>query len=336
MRKIVSLFILLTTLLISINTDFSRASASSMNGYEVTYSSPIYDPIEPYSVITLSGTVKIKEGASRNKLRIKYELYSIYRYEGNKSYSSGYASSSFNYSSPIEISFSFEVNDKVSDFARSGIRIKLGVYDTVNKNYVHYIERTLYSKKNQSIDINELIGDLVLDHGFTFGEEDTRETFNFSNYSEIVEIEYYHYLDLSSLSFIYTGYKAFSYKEAYITFKDEYDLFPYINEEDGYKKVILKANDQNGIITFNFFDLYVNPNSLSMSSSPKDNYLKTNNFYLPKNKLNKLQGLSLNINIVEMGVYSVSVNYIILVHFNSLLLGPCSISEYCIVGGVER
>ena len=336
MVKFIFYVLLIPTVLISINKDFNNAEASSYNGYRVTYNSPIYDPIEPYSSLSINGIVSIKEGTHKDKLRVKYELYSIYRYEGNKAYSSGYASSLFNYSYPIDIAYSFTINDNVADFARSGILVKLGIYDTVNRSYIHYIERTLYSKKNNVIDINELSGDLTLDHSFSFSEEDTSEAFNFSNYSDIVEIPYYHHLDLSSLSFTYKGYKFFSYKRAYLAFKDKYNLFPYIKEEDGYKVIELKANDNSGLITFSTSNLYVNIDTFMMSSFNKESYVNTNYFYFPKNQLNKLQGLSLMINIVEMGVFPSSFNYSFAINFNALLMGPCNLSEFCIVGGVKK
>lgn len=336
MRKLFILFSMIALLLISINKDFSVSKASSMDGYEVSYISPVMSPIEPNSIVTINGTTLIKEGTSRNKLRIKYELYSPFRYNGTKTYSSGYASSLFNYPNQNEIPFSFTIDDHVANFAREGIKVKLGIYDTSARTYVHYIERTLYSKKVEEIDINDINGDLVINKAFNLGEEEELEIYNFSNLSHIVEIDYYHHLDISSLNFVYKGYKAFSYEEAYLTFNDEHNLYPLIKEDNNKKVISLKLIQTETEISFAFNDLYVNKATLEMSSVPREEYLKTNYFYFPKNKLNSLQGLSFDINVRGMGSYPLSFNYSFIINIDALLIGPCSLSEYCVVGGVKR
>ena len=74
---------------------------------------------------------------------------------------------------------------------------------------------------------------------------------------------------------------------------------------------------------------------LMMSSLVKEGYIASNYFYLPKNKISKLQGLNLNIHVNGIGVNHMSYTYEFIISFDSLLLGPCNESMYCVVGGVE-
>ena len=100
-------------------------------------------------------------------------------------------------------------------------------------------------------------------------------------------------------------------------------------------KVLLVKIIDNAV-HFIYDNLYVDLDTFNVSTYYKDGYIRTNNFYLPKNKLNHLQGLSLYINAVEIGATNLSFRFNTEIHFDSLLLGPCNLSEYCVVGGVER
>ena len=73
-----------------------------------------------------------------------------------------------------------------------------------------------------------------------------------------------------------------------------------------------------------------------MSLKQKEGYINTSHFYLPKNKIILLQGLNLFINVKGMGINNISFSYQFEIDINSLLIGPCNESMYCIIGGVEK
>ena len=335
MRKIIVLLSLFSLMLVTINISLGCKEVKASNGFDVQYIGNIYDPVEPNTLLTVNGKLNIKSGYNHNKLRIFYELYSPLKYGMSKRYASGYASDQFSYPASREISYSFDIDDRRLNLAREGITVRLGLYDLNTKSYIDYIDGHLYTKLNSEISIDDIPREYVLDRSLYLASGDISERYNFSNYSHLIDIPYYYRLDISSLSFIYKCYKAFSYKDAYLFFNDSNNLFPYIESNDSNKVIPLKAKDNNGTISFTCSSLYVNKETLMMSSKARAGYIESSYFYLPKNKISKLQGLNLNINVNEMGINKISYTYSFEISFDSLLLGPCNESMYCIVGGVE-
>ena len=334
MRKLFLLLFVSMFLLIFINNDFTSAEAVNMNDFNVTYTSEVYEPTEPSSVTTVTGSIHINKGVTKFNAKIRYELFSPLKSGMSKAYASGNLFT-FTYPFQIHFDYNFTIDDRSLNLAREGITVRIGIYDNDTRSFINYIDGHLYNKKEESVNINEVSGDLIYDKCLYLSDNKATETFNFDNYSSILEIEHYYRLDISSLSFRYNFIKPFKMKEAYLMFVDEYNLFPYLNEEDGKKKVALKAIEKNKVVTLGYETLYVEPDSLSMSSTKKSGYIETNYLYLPKNQLSKLQGMSLFIFAKELGVSSLSFVFSCSMNISHLLLGPCNLAEYCVVGGVE-
>jgi len=335
MRKFAFLIILTLILASKAEPSFIHTEAKTMNGFSCTYTSNIVDPVDPKPKITISGRVDIINGPSKNKLRIRYELYSDSKFGMDMNYANGYASSLFTYPKVESIEYSFVIDDQYNYVSRN-IVVRLGVYDVGSRTYVNYIEDTLYPKKKETINIDDISGDLTYDNFLCISDNQPVERFNFSNFSKIVEIEYYYRLDLSSLSFRYSSHKPFSYKKAYLTFDDPFRIFPDIIEIDRKKTVDLYPYQENNDIHFGFKNLFVEPLTLKMASTSKIGYQKTDYFFLPKNQISQLQGLNLTINMEDVGINEVSFGYSFSINISSLLLGPCDESKYCIVGGIKR
>ena len=335
MRKLIALLSLLSMMLVTINISLGCKEVKASNGFDIEYIGSIYDPVEPYSLLNVKGKLNIRSGYNHSRLRIFYELYSPLKFGMSKRYASGYASSQFAYPDSREIAYSFDIDDSRLNLAREGITVRLGLYDLNTKSYIDYIDGHLYTKLNSEISIDDVPREYVLDRSLYLASGDISERYNFSNYTHLLDIPYYYRLDISSLSFVYKSYKAFTYKDAYLFFNDSNNLFPYIESNNSNKIIPLKAKDNNGTISFGCSSLYVEKDTLTMSSKARTGYIESNYFYLPKNKISKLQGLSLNINVNEMGINKISYTYSFEINFDSLLLGPCNESMYCIVGGVE-
>ena len=336
MRKFYFLIIFTSILIATISSNFSYHSSDALNGYTVNYSSDIYEPVDPYPTVNVNGTINIVNGPSKDNLRLKYELFSPLKSGMNKSYSSGYISSKFSYPSSKSFSYTFTIDDKRLNLVREGITVRVGIYDTSARVMLDYIDGHLYPKTSETIDIDDISGELEIDRCLYLSNTRAVEKYNFSNYSHIVEIDKYYELDISSLSFKYTSYIPFSYQEAYLSFNDSHNVFPYIDEDKGMKNIPLKAVDNNGTISFKTQSSYVNKKTLDMSLKQKEGYINTSHFYLPKNKISLLQGLNLFINVKGMGINNISFSYQFEIDINSLLIGPCNESMYCIIGGVEK
>ena len=334
MKKITFLVILATLLAIPVNTSFSACEANNTGSYNISYNSEIYEPSESYNNFIFNGTVSILNGVNNSNLRLRYELYSSLRYGMDKYYSSSYVGSKFSYPSTKEINYSFRLND-FDNIAREEVIVKFGLYDTSTKKYLNYINGHLYNKKENRISISSGTT-YEYDRLFYLRDEKVTEKYVFNNFSEIVEIKDYYRLDLSSLSFEYYCYKPFDATEACLYLDDEDNIFPYFNVGFNLKTIPLYINNKDNTVNFIFKNLYVNPTTLDMSLVNREGFISTNYFYLPKNKINKLQGFPLTLSLIGGGVNNISFDYDFTINLSSLLIGPCNQSSFCIVGGVVK
>ena len=335
MRKLLLLLYSSVLPLASINADYIKSEGFTMNGYTLNYISNIYEPVGHYASFNVEGEVEIVKGKDNSALRLRYELYSPYKFNGDTAYSYGYACKSFSYPNTSNIKYSFRIND-IDDNARYGIKVKFGLYDTSSKNYLNYIESYLYDKSSNNIDIDEIDYQITYEPCLYLSNEKIVESFNFNNFSHIVELDNYQTLDISALSFEYSYIRDITYEEAYIEFTDSNNLFPYIESENNKKKIPIYLLDNNGTISFIYKDLYVDESTFDMSIKEREGFKKTNRFYLPKNKLNELQGYMFTLGGVNIGVSNICFVYGFQIGVERLLLGPCNKSNYCIVGGIKR
>ena len=333
MRKFFVLLFIPLFLLISINKGFEMGEAIDMNGFEISYTSEIYEPIEERVIFTVKGNVFIHKGTNNNSLRLMYQLYSPAKYGMNRYYASGYASKTFSYPATNSLDYSFRLDD-YDNYARYGITVRFGLYDTSKRAYINYIDSHLSGKKSQNINVDDINGNLIYEPCLFISEEKLFETFNFSNLSHTLDLSSYYKLDLSVLSFYYDFYKTFEVDELYIEFQDLENLFPYLEDELGYKRVPLYIKEDNKDISFVFKNLYVKPDTLEISVVNREEFVSTNYFYLPKNKINKLQGFTFTLRMVNGGVSNITFDYDVEVGISALLLGPCSESMFCVVSGV--
>ncbi len=335
MGKLITFLALILTLLININTSFTCAEAKTMNGYEIYYDAEIFEPFSQKFSKNISGVVSIRSGASNNNLRLRYELFSHLKYGLNRSYANGYACAKFSYPQTSVISYSFTINDYYN-IAREPVLIKFGLYDLTKKTYLNYLESHINTIKENYIDLDEVVGDLVYDTCLCLAEKDTTETFNFSNFSSVLELDKYYRLDLSSLSLYYKCFKTFECDNAEISFIDTNNNFPYIEaDESGIKHVPVYPSVKDNNVTFIYKGLYVKESTLEMSLVNREGFTYTNYFYLPKNKLKSLQGQKLVFSGTRFGVNNITFQCQMSLSVDSLLIGPCNQSNFCIVGGVK-
>ena len=335
MRKFTFFFLIIPILLIYINSDFPMHKAEAGNIYDVTYESPVYEPVEPFSSTNISGSIFILNGPSKSTLRVKYDLYSPLKFGDEDSYKSGYVSTSFSFPATKKIDYSFTINDS-KNYARKGIKVKLGIYDTASKKYLDYIESYLFNKEDIYIDIDDIAGELVIDRCLSLNSTKYVEKYDFTNFSHILELDNYYRLDLSSLSFKYDFYKDYRVSSASLSFVDAYNLFPYIEGEGNIKRVPLFPYINNKEVYFKFNGLYTKKNTLEMSLNYQEGFVETNYFYFPKNQLWLLQGSLFALNIYQSGVSSLCFDFDFEVDIKALLLGPCNEASYCVVGGIKK
>jgi hypothetical protein len=159
-----------------------------------------------------------------------------------------------------------------------------------------------------------------------------RDSFIFNGFNGIVEDEFYHYLDLSSLSI--NSENPFVYTKAVLMIPENgpfYNLLPK-SKSVGYREIELTIlSDQGGRLTMAFSKtLFVEPKTLMMSSVAKDGFVETNQLYFPKEAFESEHDLDLRITISGCGYNGITIHYLFTYYSNKKFLGNCRNSEYCI------
>ena len=160
------------------------------------------------------------------------------------------------------------------------------------------------------------------------------EEFQFPDYIDYFNIDIYHRLDLDSISFTYNSIAKFVYGEAYLTYYDFDNVFPFISHYNEHRiSIPLSVSINNKKATFSYKNyMYVHPKSLQMSLETKEGFVKTRYFYLPVNKKDYLLDEKMSIDLYEAGHSKNDIHWNLTYLANRDLIGDCDSSDYCVVG----
>ncbi len=172
---------------------------------------------------------------------------------------------------------------------------------------------------------------------FNISSNSYEEKYDFTNVSHTFPDDYYYELNLSKLSFDYTFQQAFTYKRAYLRFKDPSNYFNHITVYDTanlYKRFLLTIKQSGTKISFTPHLLYYDEKTMSLSTFQLlDNSLKeTNHLFLPLKQKDNLKGMEFELVVEEAGINKLTLYSMTTLnpHFN--LFGECFNSDYCVTG----
>ncbi len=162
---------------------------------------------------------------------------------------------------------------------------------------------------------------------------------SFKRFSESFVEEYYHRLTFGNKFFFNYYSKAnIIYDDIFLIFNDKENLFPYLADDTRTVKIRLKAiqSGTNYIHTLALNEeiLFVNPTTLQMSRTKRNNYVKTNYFYLPVNGKSLFETYDLIIYFKGLGQGGFDYYYLTNYMASKSIIGNCSSSQFCIVGGI--
>lgn len=164
------------------------------------------------------------------------------------------------------------------------------------------------------------------------------EKFTFSDLVNYFKFDTYYRLSLSQFVFNVELYNSYTYLESYILLENLVpSLSSLTNLEGNNSKIPLSLKiDENFTISLQFKDiLYVEPGSLHMSTTPKTGFVKTRYFYLPTNRKEEVLNQTFTFVIKEIGFNKTSLKWDMNLESVINLIGDCSNSEYCVVGGTK-
>lgn len=203
-----------------------------------------------------------------------------------------------------------------------------GIYDVEEAEAYPRVETTFYPNEDNyflSLPYNYV----ELKNGVYTSK---RDRFIFHGFTSVIEDEYYYYLDLSSLWF--ESENPFEYDSISLLIRRSgtlYNLLSYSTFLD-YRLVPLNVIEVSSQYRFAFASpLYVEPNSLLMSVTPRNGFLETTKFFFPRNYYSSEKDIDMRIIIRKAGYNQFDIQYNFIYFSNLRYIGDCRNSQYCIM-----
>ena len=174
---------------------------------------------------------------------------------------------------------------------------------------------------------------------FAVGDNEiyTDEEYDFSNLNEYLSVSQNSKIDLSNIKFKYTAYGDYSCDKAILYIKDYNNVFPNLRKVDGVIPLSMKYIQNEDEISLEFDEtLYVNLDTLDMSSTMMANYVETDSIFVPINKESILSGDDIYILLENSGYSEVNFTIPFDFYYSKKYIGECYESDYCIHGGVKE
>ena len=220
----------------------------------------------------------------------------------------------------------------------NGLRFEYEISYT-NKNYV--FSGVVYPYTSKTINaLQYKDNDYITENAFIKVETNkviTGETFNFDNYNEYISKAEDNSIDFSTVKFYYLHEYEFSYLKAEYHIKDYNDVYPNLKHVNDEVILNMKCVKNGNEISLELDEeLYVNKDTLEMSSTLLNKYVKTNKLYIPVNKQQLLEENDSYILIKESGYSCIDIKLPLSYYFNKKIIGLCYDSDYCISGGIRE
>ena len=134
-----------------------------------------------------------------------------------------------------------------------------------------------------------------------------------------------------------SNYYSTNVGSATLSINGKNQFFPGMSQkEQNSCKIPLNVVNNGDILSLSFKGpMYVEPKMLIMSDFPISGFVQTNNFYLPINHIDDLNGTSVTFELSDIGFDKTIFRWNCSLSVSGTLLGRCSSSEYCVEGEVE-
>lgn len=328
-----SVGVLMSTLLFKIDlpSDFDQNNP-------ITFDNSFVSPISLGDELTISGSFRVNL-ATYNEASFSVHIYRSNYMSSNISY---YDLNIYNHVKLEKwktYSYSFDVYN-AKNYASQHLKVEYVVKDHRSNTeiaktyfYVNVKEKSVInpfaykSKEFKSKDMYCQNGNIV------------NEYFQFDGILDEIILDRYYIFSLESLYFRYrnTFNQDFPYENAIvqIAFSDPNNYYPLLQNANGTVSLNGSLYQDNDVWRVRFDNLYVNRSSLKMRLGYSPGFVSTKYLFLPKNKRAEIEDYSFFIRFSNLGLNEYTFQFYFKIASYSLLIGPCDISDYCVIGGIE-
>ena len=179
-----------------------------------------------------------------------------------------------------------------------GLVISIEIYNSPDSSYITGEAIVIYPIGTETI--NPLN---YLENGYetkyiaaAFPSDSYKEKLTFESFADYFLTDIYYRIPLDQFDIeIETFSDSYTLGQGTMTIVGMRDYLPYLNGQGNDAIISLRLSKNGNKIQVNYgSSMYVNPKTLTMSSTPKSGYVITNNFYLPVNQWTILWVLKLD------------------------------------------
>lgn len=163
----------------------------------------------------------------------------------------------------------------------------------------------------------------------------TGEYFEFENFYDYFLVDEYYRLKLDQYKCNFSISRMYRWVDAYIELINPQPCFQYLCNDEGVAKLnLICRNHEDSYFSLEFEGpFYVNPQTKEMSVTPRNGFRETHYFYFPINCKEQVQKQEFRISIIGMGYWETNMIWSSYLTTDTNLIGDCSTSKYCVVGG---
>lgn len=251
--------------------------------------------------------------------------------------SSSKATKSYTQGKRVIVTFTFPLRN---NWNANGLTLKFEILNSSSYSVLKAYSATFYPPSNSVIPATTLKKNIYTSRSLGFYSDGTqmkemKETFNFKNFGDYLNVENYYRLDVDKNTFLYPNEYTFTYDEASLYFNDSDNLFPYYTHQvngDIYIPLKLVRNGNTISLAYNK-NFYINKRTLQMSDTYRAGFTLTQDFYLPINGRNKFNGKQIYIDLKKLGLDGISTTMSVRYQADKSIVGNCNDGDYCVVGG---
>ena len=294
------------------------------------------EQIGPYTKKCENQTLNYKITAVKStKNRNIYEVFKFGTIETPNIYSTKTAVHVAPLSSATTLSVTMPTSTLLNE---NGMMVTISIY---NSEDTLYIEKsfTIYPIPSETVDPtvvgsyqSKIISVKITSNKIT----NTSDSYTFTNIKSYFNNTIYYRLPIEEFLFTHVDAGELTYGNCYMSLIGYQRYFPALSHFLSTAKIPLKLVKKENGYGLDFANtLYVEKSTLKMTTSAREGYVATNNFYLPVNFRDELSDLKVYFVIEDLGISKLKMSWKTTCLMDNAFIGDCSDSEYCIVGGVK-
>ena len=193
---------------------------------------------------------------------------------------------------------------------------------------------TLNYFSTSDIEENPVLSPLY--YSFTLNNKNTpQEKFYFHETELVCNESSKAYIDISNIYFKYDFLDKLTFNSCKARILDINNYFTLFSKTNDFAYIPLTLKQEDDRYYMKFQGIYANPDTLECSPIQYAGYRPCDKLYIPLSKIKEVKPFQFVISLYQLGISRTTIHLTVSYYPTGNLVGECSNSEYCLVGGVN-